>query len=110
MRLLMMMIIFVTVGACATQSPTKEAAARRHAANVAAAEKSGYQVINNDKGQTLFCATGATDTHVASHIATCLTETQWEQQQLWLVRGPDMPWNTGESGRSPLSGSSSYGR
>jgi hypothetical protein len=110
MRYLIIMIAAVTAGACATQSPTKEAAARSHAANVVAAEKSGYKVINNDKGQTLFCATEATETHVASHIATCVTETQWEQQQLWLVAGPDMPWDTGESGRSPLSGSSRYGR
>jgi hypothetical protein len=104
------MIIAVTTAACATQPPTREAAARRHAANIAAAEKSGYQVINDAKGQTLFCAREATDTHVASHIATCLTELQWEQQQLWLVGGPDMASDTGGSGRSPLSGSSSYGR
>ena len=78
MRYLLTMIIAVTVVGCATQPPTKEATARRHAANIAAAEGAGYKVISKN-GQTRFCPTEAP---MGSHIAICLTETQWEQEQM----------------------------
>lgn len=78
MRYLLTMIIAVTVAGCATQPPTKEAAARRHAANIAAAEDAGYKLISKND-QTIFCPTQAS---LGSHIAVCLTETQWEQEQM----------------------------
>ena len=78
MRYLLTMIIAVAVIGCATQPPAKEAAARRHAANIAAAEDAGYKVISkNDR--TMFCPTAAP---MGSHIAVCLTETQWEYEQM----------------------------
>ena len=78
MRYLMMVIIAAVVVACATQPPTKEATARRHAANIAAANDAGYKVVSrNDR--TIFCPTQAP---IGSHVAVCLTETQWEQEQM----------------------------
>ena len=77
MRYLMMTIIAVTVAGCATQPPTQEAAARRHAANIAAAKDAGYTVVaRNDR--TMFCPTQAP---IGSHLTTCLTEREWEQEQ-----------------------------
>lgn len=77
MRYVMLTIIAVTVVGCATQPPTPEAAARRHAANIAAAADLGYRVITND-GQTTYCPIRAP---IGSHLETCLTEPQWEQEQ-----------------------------
>lgn len=90
MRYLLMMTIAVTVVGCATQPATKEAAARRHAANIAAAEDAGCKVISKN-GQTMFCPTQA---RMGSHIAVCLTESEWEQEQMgafnWKVfNAPD---------------------
>ena len=77
MRYFMMTIIAVTAAGCATQSPPQEAAARRHAANIAAAQEAGYAVVaRNDR--TMFCPTHAP---IGSHLMTCLTEREWEQEQ-----------------------------
>jgi len=81
MRYLMLTTIAVTLIGCAAQLPTPEAMMSRHAANISAAEDAGYSVINSDKAQLLFCATRAP---TGSHLfRPCLTETQWEQQQMW---------------------------
>ena len=106
MRYLVLTTIVVTLTGCAAQPPTPEAAMIRHAANISAAEDAGYSVINSDKGQTLFCATRApTGSHL---VRPCLTETQWEQQQIWVWHGANSSAQA-ESGRSPLSGAASYG-
>lgn len=78
MRYFMMVIIAVAAAGCATQPPSKEAVeARGHAANIAAAADAGYKVIaKND--QTMFCPIQAP---IGSHIATCLTEHEWELEQ-----------------------------
>jgi len=73
-----MMIIAATAVGCAAQPATKEAAARRHAANIAAAQDAGYKVINRNGG-TMFCPARAP---TGSHVAVCLTESQWEQEQM----------------------------
>ena len=92
MRCLLTMIIAMTVVGCATQLPTRDATARRHAANIAAAEDAGYKVIS-ENGQTKFCPTEAP---MGSHIAICLTETQWEQDQMevfnWKVLNSPAPY------------------
>lgn len=78
MRYLMLTIIAVAVVGCATQPPSKEAAAaRRHAANIAAAADAGYKVIAKN-GQTMFCPVQAP---IGSHLVTCLTEREWESEQ-----------------------------
>ncbi len=92
MRYLLTTIIAVTVVGCATQPPTNEAAARRHAANIAAAEDAGYKVISkNDR--TMFCPTQAP---MGSHIAVCLTESGWEYEQMgafnWKVLNSPAPY------------------
>ena len=92
MRYLMMTIIAVTVAGCATQPPTREAAARRHAANVAAARDAGYMVVaRNDR--TMFCPTQAP---IGSHLMTCLTEREWESEQAsvytWKVLSTPEPF------------------
>lgn len=77
MRYLMMVMIAAAVVGCASQPPGPEAAARRHAANITAAADAGYKVIaKND--QTMFCPMQAP---IGSHIATCLTEREWELEQ-----------------------------
>jgi hypothetical protein len=77
---------------CTTQPATKEAAARRHAANIAAAEDAGYKVISKND-QTMFCPTQAP---MGSHIAICLTESEWEQEQMgafnWKVLNSPTPY------------------
>ena len=92
MRYLMMTIVAVTVAGCAALPPTQETMARRHAANIAAAANAGYQVITrNDR--TMFCPSQAP---TGSHLATCLTESQWEQEQLaafnWKVFSTPEPF------------------
>lgn len=87
MRNLLLIGALALVG-CATQPPGPEAIARRHAANVAAAEEAGYRVVVNN-GQTVFCGT---QPPTGSHIAPgCLTESEWEQRQLAVWSGPWCP-------------------
>jgi hypothetical protein len=75
-------------------------AARRHAANIAAAQEADYRVIDKS-GRTLFCSNQAP---TGSHIAPgCLTEREWEQRQSTVFR---LPWcpaiaeSCGERGHS----------
>lgn len=78
MRYLSIAMVAVTVAGCATQPLTQEAAARRHAANIAAAKDAGYTVVaKNDR--TMFCPP---QPPIGSHLATCLTEREWEQEQM----------------------------
>ena len=80
-------LLFALAG-CAAQPRVSDAMAQRHAANVAAAQDLGYQVISKD-GQTLFCNAQAP---TGSHLAPgCLTEREWEQRQLWVWSGPWCP-------------------
>jgi len=92
MRYVTMIVIAATVVGCATQPATKEALARRHAANVAAAEDAGYKVTSRN-GRTMFCPAGAP---IGSHIAICLTESEWEQEQMgafnWKVFNAPTPF------------------
>jgi hypothetical protein len=81
-------IVALTLASCAAQAPHPDSAARRHAANVAAAEAADYRVTVRD-GVTLFCATRApTGSH---NIPACMTEAEWERQQLWIFREPWCP-------------------
>lgn len=77
MRYLALSVIAVTVAGCAAQLPTQKAAAREHAANIAAAKDAGYTVVPKN-GQTMFCPTHAP---IGSHLTTCLTEREWRQEQ-----------------------------
>lgn len=79
MRYFMIAIIAGAVAGCATQPPAQETSAHRHAANIAAAEHAGYKVVAKNDG-TLFCPRQAP---IGSHIAVCLTEREWEQEQLF---------------------------
>lgn len=92
MRYLVMTIIAVTLAGCATQPQTQEAAARRHAANLAAAADAGYKVITKND-QTMYCPSQAP---IGSHLATCLTEPEWEQEQAsvfhWRVFNAPTPF------------------
>jgi hypothetical protein len=66
--------------------------ARRHAANIAAATSAGYKVITKND-QTMFCPSQAP---IGSHLATCLTEREWEQEQMsvfnWKVFASPEPF------------------
>jgi hypothetical protein len=91
-RCLAIAIAAVTVAGCATQPPAQDAVARRHAANIAAATGAGYKVIiKND--QTMFCPSQAP---TGSHLATCLTEREWEMEQAsafnWKVFSSSEPF------------------
>ena len=80
MKHLPLAVIAVMVAGCAAQPPTQDAAARRHAANIAAAASADYKVTpKND--QTMFCPSQAP---IGSHLRACLTEREWEQEQLWV--------------------------
>jgi hypothetical protein len=98
--------IAVTLIGCATQAAAADTPALRHAANIAAAQDAGYRVIS-DSGRMLFCPTVAP---TGSHIAACLTETEWEHEQMWVSRGPSSTSPSGvlESGRSPWSGAAGH--
>ena len=73
-------VLAMIAAGCAAQPPTQEAAARRHAANIAAASDAGYKVTTED-GRTMFCPSEAP---IGSHLHACLTERQWEEDQLWV--------------------------
>jgi hypothetical protein len=93
MRYLIMVIVAATMVGCATQRVTTEAAAaRRHAANIAAAEDADYRILSRN-GHTVFCPARAP---LGSHIAVCLTENQWEQEQMgaftWKVFNAPTPY------------------
>lgn len=92
MRSVVMMIFAITVVGCAARPATPQAAARRHAANLAAAADSGYRVIARD-GRTIYCPTRAP---VGSHLETCLSEREWEQEQMsvfnWRVFNAPEPF------------------
>jgi hypothetical protein len=77
--------IAVTLVGCATQAAATEAAALRHAANIAVAQDAGYRVVS-DGSRTKFCPTLAP---TGSHITSCLTETEWEHEQMWVWRLPN---------------------
>ena len=97
-----LLIVTAALAGCATASPGPQTLARRHADNLAAAAKEGYQIVDRS-GQTVFCPTRpSTGSHV---VAGCLTETQWEKRELWVWRGGSWTSGTGESGRSPTEGS-----
>ncbi len=76
--------IAVTLIGCATPAAATDAAALRHAANIAEAQDAGYRVVS-DSGRTLFCPTVPP---TGSHIAACLTETEWEHEQMWVWQLP----------------------
>jgi hypothetical protein len=87
-RSLLLLIGAISLAGCATQPLGSEAAAHRHAVNVAAAKDAGYTLVSQN-GQTMFCSTGAP---TGSHIAPgCLTEAEWEQRQLWVWHGTWCP-------------------
>ena len=92
MRQLSIIIIAATAAGCATQPATREATARQHAANIAAAEEADYKVVNRN-GATMFCPTRAP---IGSHVAICLTESEWEQAQMgafnWKVFNAPAPY------------------
>jgi hypothetical protein len=85
-----LLIVAVMLAGCVT---TQDLQARRHADNLTAAAKEGYQVANKD-GQTLFCPTRP---EIGSHVvAGCLTEAQWEQRELSVSRGSIWTSSSGE--------------
>lgn len=87
MRLLAVGAALMLAG-CAAGPTSPEAGARRHADNLAAAREAGYRVVVKS-GQTMYCTTQAP---TGSHVAPgCLTERQWEQQQLTVWRLPFCP-------------------
>lgn len=104
MRILSL-IVTVTLVGCATQPNASQVTSTRHAANIAAAEKAGYRVVDAVGGQTQFCASAPA---VGSHILPlCLTEAKWEQQQLRMWQGNST--STQEvSGRPSNSGTLGY--
>jgi hypothetical protein len=70
--LLVIAAVFV-VGCAATPAPRTP---ERHAANIAAAERSGYKVIRYGDDRAVFCPTAPpTGTHIGS---MCLSESEWE--------------------------------
>lgn len=87
MRSLVLGFALILAG-CAAGPTSPEAAARRHADNVAAAQEAGYRVVARS-GHTMFCSNQAP---TGSHVAPgCLTERQWEQRQLTVWRMPFCP-------------------
>jgi len=78
------LIVALMLAGCAAQLTPPEAAARKSAANIAAAEAAGYRVVVQ-AGRTMFCSSQPL---TGSHVAPgCLTERQWEQRQslVWPV-------------------------
>jgi hypothetical protein len=80
------LMMALTLAGCAAHPTSSQRIAERHAANVDAAQKAGYQVINSRDGSTLFCAPAA---ETGSHIAPeCLNEAAWERKQIYMASGP----------------------
>ena len=100
-----LLFLVAAMAGCATRPADPEADARRHANNLAAAEQAGYRIVVKD-GQTLFCAT---EILTGSHILPpCVTETRFEQQQLWVWQGSSWVSTSNSSGRSPYAGTLGY--
>jgi len=73
-RLVTTLLALLAAAGCAS-TPGPPRTAERHAANIAAAEASGYRVITAGD-RTIFCPTAPP---TGSHIgATCLNESEWE--------------------------------
>ena len=81
-----MIMMALTLAGCAAHPPATQREPERHAANLAAAQAAGYQVISGRDGSTLFCAPAA---ETGSHLVPgCLNETAWERKQVDLESGP----------------------
>ena len=75
MRLILLVMLAVFVVGCAA-SRAAPRTPERHAANIAAAEKSGYKVIRYGDDRAVFCPTAPpTGSHIGS---MCLSESEWE--------------------------------
>jgi hypothetical protein len=77
MRLLVIGVVVLSAAGCASSSPARVRTPEQHAANIAAAQTSGYRVIKYGD-RAVFCpSTPPTGSHIGS---MCLSESEWEAQ------------------------------
>ncbi|HEY7963305.1 MAG TPA: hypothetical protein VID49_04265 [Steroidobacteraceae bacterium] len=75
MRVTMLLILSLSLIACAATAPKVPRTPEQHAANLTAAQQAGYKVVVNGERTTFCPSMQPTGSHMA---ATCISESQFE--------------------------------
>ena len=75
MRVTVLLILSLSLAACAAKSPKAPRTPEQHAANIAAAQQAGYRVVVNGERTTFCPGTQPTGSHMAP---TCMSESHFE--------------------------------